>query len=403
VRPLACKKLKSVVDTQADQIRLLPTRGGQGAHAGLRKILHVIEELDGNGGVPRKLLCLLRHSTSQVLSHAFVTMRDSDFERDFSELGAPLYRSATVHPHHIVHAIRQAAQFESPDVIFSHTTRALACAGWVSSRANLPLVHCFHGAVPSVRGRAPSVIVGRAASKMYLQRARLVLANSHFTASTAAHAFSFLGSQLRVIHDPVEPRSELEAASDPADLSVSANGRLRLATIGGLIALREHEVLLDALRHLSDMRIDAELIVIGDGPRSEELRSRARALAITPRIHWLGYRRDIARILARCDIYLNATRTEGFGIAVVEAMLHGLPVVVARAGSHPELLADAVSGLFFKPGDSADLARQVALLALDSTFRERVASNARAHAAAEFSPGRFVSGIQSLVEEVCAK
>ncbi len=366
------------------------------------KILHVIEKLDPHGGAPRKLLYLLRHSQGQGLEHAFVTMCPTDFDVEFSQLGAAVRSVGSTRPGQIVRAICAALANERPQVMFSHSTRALVCGGWVSRRAHVPLVHNFHGPVLPIPSTRPLALAGRAASAMCLRRVALVLANSQFTAGTIERTFGLTGSRLRVLLDPVEPRTLTESGTQTA-VTRRNHSCLRLTTIGGLIPIREHEVLLEALHRLVNRNVDAKLTVVGDGPRGPELRRLTQSLGLTSRVHWVGYQRDVASTLAATDVYLNATRIEGFGIAVVEAMLQGLPVVVSGAGSHPELVTPEVTGLFFRPGDVEQLTQQLARLANDPDLRLRIGAAAREHAQRSFAPSRFVSGVRALVAEACQR
>ena len=86
---------------------------------------------------------------------------------------------------------------------------------------------------------------------------------------------------------------------------------------------------------------------------------------------------DVAALYRRCNVVVHPARWEGFGLAMLEGMLAGRPVVAAHAGSAPELVADGMSGLLFPPDDAEALARDVATALARLDVRHVRASAAR--------------------------
>jgi glycosyltransferase involved in cell wall biosynthesis len=91
---------------------------------------------------------------------------------------------------------------------------------------------------------------------------------------------------------------------------------------------------------------------------------------------------------------------DGFGLSVVEAMAHGVPVVAARAGGHLETLAD--EGLLFPPGDPAAAARELVRLQEDPSFRRSVGSALRRRQRDLFSLPRHVDRLEAVYRQVIA-
>lgn len=110
---------------------------------------------------------------------------------------------------------------------------------------------------------------------------------------------------------------------------------LRVLTVGRLDPQKQHDVLLRAL-----VGCDAALTIIGDGPLRDALASLAERLGVANRVRWIASvpHRDIARHFWEADAYACASRFEGFGIGILEAMATGLPVVVADKEPMPEIL-----------------------------------------------------------------
>jgi len=126
--------------------------------------------------------------------------------------------------------------------------------------------------------------------------------------------------------------------------------------------------------------------VVGGSQRPEEvtyvneLAAAARRLGIEDRVRWLGERRDVRRLLAAADVHCQAnTRPEPFGIAYVEALAAGLPVVASRSGGVVEIV-DETCGVLVPPGDSKALAAALERLIVDRAFRAKLAACAPARA-----------------------
>ena len=108
------------------------------------------------------------------------------------------------------------------------------------------------------------------------------------------------------------------------------------------------------------------------------------------RVHVLGQRAEIERILPCADLFLLPSETESFGLAALEAMACGVPPVASRVGGLPEVVEDGVSGLLCEVGDTDCMAaRSVELLSAPDAYREMAAA-ARQRAVERFGRDRAV-------------
>ena len=96
------------------------------------------------------------------------------------------------------------------------------------------------------------------------------------------------------------------------------------------------------------------------------------------RVHFVGHVDDATRdkLLHAAHCVVFPSRYESFGLVPLESFVHSVPVVAARAGAIPEVVAEDECGLLFKAGDAADLARQVERLLLEPGLRERLSAGA---------------------------
>src|SRR5205814_8810006 len=100
---------------------------------------------------------------------------------------------------------------------------------------------------------------------------------------------------------------------------------------------------------------DVVLVVLGEGPERSSLSTLARERGVESRVFLPGRVPDVTAWLRRADVYAQPARWEGFGLAVLEAMVCGLPVVATNVSSLPELIADG-AGVLVDPDDAPALA-----------------------------------------------
>jgi rhamnosyl/mannosyltransferase len=190
-----------------------------------------------------------------------------------------------------------------------------------------------------------------------------------------------------------------QAGPRVAEITASARGP-RALFVGRLVYYKGLHVLLEAMRGWP-----GSLIVVGEGPLEPELRARAEALDVAERIVWAGRvsDADLPAYYAAADVFVlpSVAATETFGVAQVEAMASGVPVVSTNLPTGvPWVNQDGVSGLVVEPGNPAALATALARLASDGALRAQLGRGAQLRAREHFARGRMIRAFQALVETV---
>lgn len=129
----------------------------------------------------------------------------------------------------------------------------------------------------------------------------------------------------------------------------------------------------------------ATLVLIGDGSRRGALERQAEADGVADRVHFLGWLDDPRPHVAGFDLFVLPSQAESFPLSIVEAMLHGVPVVASDVGSVADAVVHGRTGLLVPEGDRAALAAAVRRLLADPGERAALAAAARAHAEAQFT------------------
>jgi len=164
-------------------------------------------------------------------------------------------------------------------------------------------------------------------------------------------------------------------------------------SVGRLEDVKNHEILMRAISAIPNVH----LAIVGTGPLEGRLRQLADTLGIAARVQFLGRRLDVSRLLKTADIYVQPSRWEGFGIAALEAMASGLPVVVSNVPGLAEVVADA--GLRFPPGDHEQLVTCLKMLLENVELRQRLSRAARERAK-QFSVAKTRDCYEGLYREV---
>jgi glycosyltransferase involved in cell wall biosynthesis len=178
---------------------------------------------------------------------------------------------------------------------------------------------------------------------------------------------------------PIPNGIDVARAVELAAAERAGTGKKRpvVGMVARLDPIKDHATLLAAFAAIRRRRVDAELWLVGDGPRRAALEAMVGSLGIGADVAFLGTRTDVAELLGELDVCaFSTTRDEGFGIALAEAMAAGLPIVASDVPACREVLAGGEAGILVPPGDAAALA--AALDRLLAYPEERAALGARA-------------------------
>jgi len=187
----------------------------------------------------------------------------------------------------------------------------------------------------------------------------------------------------RVVYSGAEVPAGIDERSPLSDDS------LRIVCVARLNEWKGQEVLIEAIPLLERGTENVSVRLIGDvfsmygteRQYRDGLVERVRALGLGDVVHFEGERRDALAVVAQADVFvLPSRRPEPFGMALVEAMALGRPVVATEAGGPLEIVTDGVDGVLVAPGDPAALASAIDHMVRDPEWARRLADQARRRA-----------------------
>lgn len=176
----------------------------------------------------------------------------------------------------------------------------------------------------------------------------------------------------------VEYFSSVNNLTDSIDLRESLNlnvDSILLVSVGELMFHKNHQVILRALASIGDNNL--HYIICGKGELQEELHNLAVTLEIESQVHMLGYREDIKSILGQSDIFCHPSKREGLGVASLEAMAVGLPIITSNIHGLKDYSVNYISGFNCPPNDINCFSRSIKLLIDDEKLRSKIAEGNR--------------------------
>ena len=286
---------------------------------------------------------------------------------------------------------------EQADILHLH--------GWISANygriagrlAHIPTIMHEHGAHPSV-------------PKAQQIADRLLARFTHTAVAVSKAGYDFLvekrfvkPSLIRVIFNgaPIKefaPADPDAAAEEKARLGIPPGGPV-IGSVGRLDVEKGISYLLQAAKRVLAQVPDARFVIVGDGPKREELEAEAGDLGIRRSIIFTGFRSDVPLLQSLMDVQVFASLWDGAPLTAFEAMAAGRAVVTTSVGGLAEIFEDGRTALVAPPADPQALADAIVRMLTDRALAAELASNAGA-ASAKYDIAQTVRNLESLYQEL---
>lgn len=283
-------------------------------------------------------------------------------------------------------------------VIHAHGLRAGIDSARAGKRAGVPVVTTVHNLVqPEIAG-AFKARAYRLAEPLVTKLSDRTLAVSEEIAARLRSTAPSRADTVEVLHlgvgeAPAAGRNRDDIRDDiglmPHDLLV--------LTVARLSPQKALHVMLDAVGRLAH---NVHLAILGEGPLEADLKAMAVASGLADRVHFLGFRSDVADHLAAADVYALSSIWEGVPLSAQEAILLGIPVVATRVGGMPELIEDGVSGRLVPRDDPGALAASLTQVLDDRSAAARYAAAALVALKVNFSTARMFERLSEIYTEL---
>jgi glycosyltransferase involved in cell wall biosynthesis len=188
----------------------------------------------------------------------------------------------------------------------------------------------------------------------------------------------------------------IERAALRAELGQPQHRRL-IGSVGRLTHQKGLDLLIAALARIAAQ--DVDLLLVGVGEEQQRLQAQAAALGLADRVHLVGYRRDVPRLLGALDLYVHPARFEGMPNALLEAMAAGCPIVATAVDGNRELIEDGVHGWLVPPEDVEALSRAIDAALAAPTLAAQYGAAAQHRAEHVFSVEAMVDAWEAILAQ----
>ena len=358
--------------------------------------IHVIDELR-TGGAQTHLITMLREAVTfpGIEHHVVCLFGDGDLSGEIRSLGIqvhvldlrPQFRERKFLA--AIAELQKLMETLRPDLVEAHLTWSRLIGLFAAWKANVPLR------------------IGFEQGDVYMNSWKFRSAN--FVAQLFAHRIvvcsEALGEWVQRTHGIA--RSKLLVLNNCVDLvRFSPNGPrandivfpegttvfCAVGTLGRGVNKRV-DVCIQALARARSAGAQAGLVVCGEGEQRPELENLAHSLGVASDVKFLGTRSDVASVLRACDVFCHAAPWEPFGIAAIEAMAAGLPIVVPDAGGIREILETGEGGLLYPALDHHALGQAMVRLTHDPSLRKTMKAAGRRIVEERFSVQAYLSSL----------
>ena len=371
------------------------------------KVLHLINTLSA-GGAELHLLTLCRHlkryGVKVTVAYLREQVKDSRVLRpDFEKEGIKavnLYADSRYNCGFLGRLIC-LLKAEQPDILHTHLPRA-DCAGalvrllspsvlWVSS------VHDIYS--KSWFGSWALPLCG-----VLWRRADAVIAISHAVKNWLVLERHLPSPQVTVIHYGIESLRFMQPHAEQGN-TASPAGQAVIGAIGRLEPRKGHACLIRAIPSIVRQVPEASLLIAGHDPwgYSQTLQDLIVDLRLEGWVRLAGFQSDIAAFLQTLHVFACASRSEGFGQVIVEAMATGRPVVASRIAPFTEIVVDGKTGLLVELDDPQAFAQAITWLLLHPDEAREMGRQGQERVRSHFSAERMSAETLSLYSQLCGE
>ena len=300
-------------------------------------------------------------------------------------------------------AIHDTALREQLDLIHVHYAIPHATSAWIARQmleenGGPPLVTTLHGTDVTLVGLHPSF---HAITRFSIMQSQGVTAVSRFLKDVTVRDFAVPGDRIRVIPNFVDTEV-FQRGRDPCHREVFAPAGEKI--VMHVSNFRPVKRVVDVIEVFAGLRasIPARLVMAGDGPDRPRAAERARALGVDGDVIFLGKHAAVEELLACADLFLMTSDRESFGLAALEALSCGVPVVGYSAGGLPEVVPHGEAGFLVPVGAVQEATEAAGGILGDPARWQRFSEAARVVAVDQYGVERVLPRYEAYYETVLA-
>jgi sugar transferase (PEP-CTERM/EpsH1 system associated) len=229
----------------------------------------------------------------------------------------------------------------------------------------------------------------------------------HVTAISAAtrealvHFENFRRDKIKIVYNGIDGSRFIPSKDShlKKKLGISPDAYV-LGTVARLDPIKNHPMMMKALKNVKESFPDTTLLIVGDGPERRTLEALVSELGLSSRIIITGFREDTHLFYGIMDVFLLTSFSEGTAMTLLEAMAAGLPCVVTNVGGNPEIVREGETGFIIPSGDESALTSRISLLLQDEDLRKKMGQAARKRFEENFTVDKMVREYEKIYDQL---
>ncbi len=364
------------------------------------RVLHCIDTLD-RGGAETLLLDLSRHAYEHGIELHLMASGGGVLEEEFRACAIHFIRYDRRHAFDLglARAIKQYVDDNDIQVVHGHQVLSTLHALYALRETSVPVVHSIHGFTEDLKNKVAfraavrrthaNIMVSRSMHSMLLEREWI---------SDLPHAHVvYNGIDIRRVIDEAESDTDLRE-----ELNIASNDTV-IGMVGNFYSVKDQLRICKAMALLAPTHPELHCVFAGrfdDKRLVQECHEVVQRHGLEKRVHFLGARTDIPRVLRTMDVFVFSTVKDTFGLALVEAMLCGVPCMASDIDVMREISRDGEIAELFECGNAADLAYKLEQLLLNPKKRHTLSEKAERAAREQYSIESHIYSLRSVYEEL---
>jgi N-acetyl-alpha-D-glucosaminyl L-malate synthase BshA len=278
----------------------------------------------------------------------------------YHEVNVPEYALFHYQPYELALSSKLVDMVKLYGIELMHVHYAIphAYAGYMAKQMlkdegiDIPMVTTLHGTDITLVGSHPFY---KSAVTFSINQSDFVTSVSESLKQDTMKLFN-IKKEIQVIPNFIELEKNTEDQSIPCRRSVMATANQKILT--HISNFRKVKRIPDVIKifYKIQEKLDVKLMMVGDGPEKLEAENLCEQLGISSKVIFFGNSNEVDQILSYTDLFLLPSETESFGLAALEAMAWGVPVISSNSGGLPEVNFEGVSGYLSNVGDTDDMA-----------------------------------------------
>lgn len=288
--------------------------------------------------------------------------------------------------------IRKSIKHIKPDLIHVHGTRAGSLGRIAAIGLNIPLIYTEHLWTQQFRLKSRVLTFIHYAANWFLD----MFTTLNIAVSQAVKDFMISSSisrpaKIKVIYNGIK-LSGLEAKA------FQSEKEFLIATVGTLNPQKGVQYLIKALPKIKNEFPGIRLEIIGDGPYKRNLVNLTKKLKMKDYVKFTGFVPNVEKYLTRFDLYVQPSLSESFGLAIVQAMGVGLPVVATNTGGIPEVITEGKSGFLVEAANPEALTEAILELLRNPKKAREMGKMAEKEAKLKFNLKDMIKQLENVYE-----